>query len=475
MANIIKPDLCIVGAGSLGINLAIKARQRGLDVLLVDRGDAEPGDPVQGALLRAAFAASAERAQLIRTATRVGLDNAEPKLNFRAISEHAAAIAAAAEPRQSTERLTALGIAVHKGEPAFSDRRTLKIGGAVIKARQFVLATGARPFIPSLPGLDAVPYFTPDTIYDNIRKLTHLVVIGGDATALELAQAYRRLGSSVTIIPHGPLLPGFDAELTAILVRALAEEGVQIIEGAEVLAIHPRSQGTGVSIRNADGAEQGLDVSHILLSTGRVPDLDPALLEKAKLRRDHERPDHLLLGPEGQTSSTRITAIGGAAGEYRPQAASRQADRLVGRLAGGNRRINASRVPQHVATWPPLAQIGEQEKIKALRPGHLVLRASLVENDAARANGATGGTAKLIVGRNGEIVGCAVVGHGAADIIAMLAIAMDRGMTAPDLAHLSLPDPSPATVLNDLGMQYGAQMPPTAWARRRAALRKLLP
>lgn len=475
MADILRPDLCIVGAGSLGVNLAIKARQRGLDVVLVDRGDAEPGDPVRGSLLRAAFAASAERAQLIRTAARVGLDNAEPKPNFRAISEHAAAVAASAAPREASERLTALGIAVHKGRPAFSDRQTLKIDDTVIKARQFVLATGARPSIPSLPGLDAVPYFTPDTIYDNVRKLTHLVVIGGDATALELAQAYRRLGSSVTVIPHGPLLAGFDAELTAIVARALIEEGVQIIEGAEVLAIQPRSQGTGVSIRNADGTEQGLDVSHILLATGRVPDLDPALLDRAKLRRDHERPDHLLLGPGGQTSSSKLIAIGGAAGEHRPHAASRQADSVLDRLLGSRRRTDPSRIPRQVTTSPPFAQIGEQEKIKALRPGHLVLRTSLVENDAARANGAASGTAKLVVGRNGAILGAAVVGQGAAEIIAMLALAMDRGMTAADLAHLSLPDPSPATVLNALGAQFAAQQPQTAWAKRRAALRKLLP
>lgn len=475
MADILKPDFCIIGAGALGTGLAIKARQRGLEVVLVDRGTDEPGDPRQASLLRAAFAASAERAQLIRAAGALGLDNAEPKPNFRAISEHASAVAASAEPHDSKERLTALGVAVYTGNAAFADRQTLKIGDAVIKARRFVLATGARPVVPDLPGLESVPYFTPDTIHDNIRKLSHLAVIGGDATALELAQAFRRLGSTVTVVPHGPLLSGFDTEIAAILLRALADEGIEVIEGAAAISIQPRNQGTGVTIRRADGSEQALDVSHILLALDLVPDLDPALLDKAKLRRDTSRPDQLLLGANGQTSSRRISAIGGAAGERRPQAATRQGDAVLAQLLGNGGGINPARVPLLVATSPMLAQIGEVETLKALRPGFLVLRTSFVENDAARATGTVFGTAKLIVSRNGAVAGGTVIGPGAAEIVAMLALAMDRRMSAADLAGLSLPDPSPTTMLTDLGAQYIAQRPPTPWARRRAALRKLLP
>ncbi len=475
MADILKPDLCIIGAGALGTGLAIKARQRGLDVVLVDRGTDEAGDPRQGSLLRAAFAASAERAHFIRTAGALGLDNAEPKPNFRAISEHASAVAESAGPRDSTERLTALGIAVHVGNTAFVDRQTLKVGDSVVKARRFVLATGARPAVPELPGLESVPYFTPDTILDNMRKLSHLVVIGGDATALELAQAYRRLGSAVTVVPHGALLAGFDVEIVAILLRALADEGVEIIEEAAAVSIQPRNQGTGVTIRRADGSEQALDASHILLALNRVPDLDPALLEKAKLRRDKLRPDQLLLGANGQTSNSKISAIGGAAGEYRPQAAARQADAVLDQVTGSRAGADPARIPRLVTTSPALAQIGEVETLKALRPGFLVLRAAFVENDAARATGTAYGTAKLIVGRNGAIRGGTVIGPAAAEIVAMLAIAMDRRMSAADLAHLSLPDPSPTSMLADLGAQYVAQQPPTPWARRRAALRKLLP
>ncbi|OYW99093.1 MAG: hypothetical protein B7Z15_21425, partial [Rhizobiales bacterium 32-66-8] len=103
MADILKPDLCIIGGGALGLGLAIKARQRGVSVILVARQAVEPGDPVQGALLRAAVLASAERAQAIRTAGMLGLDQAEPRPNFRSITDHATAVSEAASPRHAEE------------------------------------------------------------------------------------------------------------------------------------------------------------------------------------------------------------------------------------------------------------------------------------------------------------------------------------------------------------------------------------
>ncbi len=478
MADIIKPDLLILGAGAVGIDLAIEARRRGASVVLVDRGAPEPGDPAQGRLALAALFASASRAQAIRTAGRVGLDNAEPKPNFRAIAEHAAAVAAAAAPAEAEERLVALGITYLTGAPAFTDRYAVKVGEAVVRARHIVLAMGAGPVVPALPGLDQVPFFTPDTIGTNIRKLTHLVVIGGDAVALELAQAYRRLGSDVTVVPQGPLLPGFDPELVAILLGALRGEGVTVLEGAEATAVVPRSQGTGIELRRADGAVDTLDVSHILLAMGRRPDLDGDWLAKARLKRDRLRPDHLHLGTGLQTSSRRISAIGGAAGTDQPAVIARQADIVLDRtLLARNVRLDPLRVPLMVMTEPALAQVGrmEAETGKALRPGQLVLRASLAETHAARAAGQEAGTAKLVVDRGGTVLGGGVVGLGAGEIAAILALAVARRLHAGDLGMLMLPEPSPAAVLARLASQYRAQTPPGAWTGRRMALRRLLP
>jgi pyruvate/2-oxoglutarate dehydrogenase complex dihydrolipoamide dehydrogenase (E3) component len=476
MAEILKTDLCIIGAGALGIALAIQARARDLGVVLVQRDGDTPVHTAQAALHRAAFCASAERAQAMRTAGALGLGKADPKLNFRAISERATAVADAAAPATSPERLAALGITLLSEPAVFADRRSLKVGSITIRAGQFVLATGSLARTPDLPGLDQVPYFTPDTILANMRKFTHLVVIGGDANALELAQAYARLGAAVTLVPHGPVLAGFDPELVAILLRALREEGVDILQGASVTAVLPRGQGTGIAIAHADGTQATLDVSHILVAAGRQPDLDQAMLEAARLKRDRLQADHLLVSPEGQTSNGHIMAIGGAAGVFESPHALWQLGIVLQRASGqAVAPLNPLRVPHIVQTTPVLAQIGLSQAGAPLRPGQLVLRASASETEAARAAGSLEGSAKLIVAGNGTILGGAVLGSGAGDMLAMLAMALDRGLSAADLAGLLLPPASPAAPLVDLGRQFTARHRPSPWAKRRAALRRLLP
>jgi len=476
MADIIKPDLCIIGAGALGISLAVQARARDLSVVLVRRGGEEPGDTTRARMLQAAFVASAARAQTMRSAAALGLKDIDPKPSFRAIGERAAALVDASAPLTTPERLAALGIKLLDEPAVFGDRQMLRVGTTIVCARQFVLATGSHPVTPDLPGLDQVPHFTPDTILANMRKFSHLVVIGGDAAAVELAQAYRRLGSDVSLVPHGPLLAGFDPEPVAILLRTLREEGVNILEGASVTAILPRAQGTGIAIAHADGSLATLDVSHILVAFGRVPDLDPGLLEQAKLKRDRLRPDHLQLTADGQTNNSRITAIGGAAGVLDSQYAMRQAAMVVQRATGatgGN--IDPLLIPHTLNTTPAIAQIGRVEPATPLRPGQLVLRANASESDAARAASALPGNAKLVVAEDGTILGASMIGCGAGEMIAMLALALERGMSAADLAQLVLPPASPAAPLVDLGEQFRAQHRPTTWDRRRAALRRWLP
>jgi pyruvate/2-oxoglutarate dehydrogenase complex dihydrolipoamide dehydrogenase (E3) component len=475
MADHLKPDLCVIGSGALGTSLAITARQRGLDVVLVRRAKDEAGDPAGGSLRRAAFAASAERAQAIRTAGQLGLDNAEPKPNFRTIGERAAAIADAGAPREADDTLAGLGIAVLTGATAFVDSQTLGCGDTRIRAHHFALATGALPVIPPLPGLGEVAYFTPDSIADNIRKLSHLLVIGGTPAALELAQAYRRLGSAVTVVPRGGLLPGFDPELVAILLRQLREEGIAILDDAEVAAVQPRSQGTGILLRRGDD-EESLDVSHILVAMGRRPDLDPGLLDPARLRRDRLNPDCLMLGPSGQTSNGRITAIGGAAGEYEPHVGLRRASLLIDRLLGqGKGRLDPLHVPRLLLTQPALAQVGRLESDRTLRSGETVLRANLAENDAARASSQGVGTVKLVVDRRGVILGAGAVGVGAGETISLLALAMARGLRLGDLVQLALPQPSPVATLTDLASEFVAQHPSRNWMQRLPIISRLRP
>jgi pyruvate/2-oxoglutarate dehydrogenase complex dihydrolipoamide dehydrogenase (E3) component len=475
MAEILKPDVCIIGAGALGVNLAISARQRGLATVLVERGDGEAGDPLHGSLHRAALSASTAQAQAIRTGARLGLDNAPPKLNYKGIAEHARNLAAASAPATSPERLSALGVVMLKGEPRLGEKNVFRIGETTIRPGHYILATGSSPLMPDLPGLADIDYFTPDTILDNTRKLTHLLVIGGNETAVELAQIYRRLGSDVTLVPQGPLLAGYDAEMTAILLRHLREEGVAIVEGARVKAFLPRSQGIGVTLNNTDGHVSSLDISHVLVASGRVPVLDWAWLDKLKIKRQANQPDRLHLNEHGRTSSFRISAFGGAAGEDNLHVALRKGERLLNRLAGRPAAASRLALPAQLATQPAMAQIGSFGTAESLKAGQTILRANLGENEAARAIGLAQGSAKILIDRNGMILAGAMVGEGAGEVIASLALAIQKGVTAGELASLPLTGTSALAILVDLGNQFASHQRVSDWSKRRASLHRFLP
>lgn len=426
MADILKPDLCVIGAGATGLSLARRASERGLEVVLVKSPVPEPGDAPQGRLHRAALLASAARAQALRTANRLGLAATEPKPNFRAIAKNAAAMAKAGACRDTPERLAALGVKLIEGEGGFAAPSQFTIEQTQIRARHFALARGAEPLVPPLPGLDEVAFFTPDSILLNPRKLTHLVVIGGTPEAFELAQAYRRLGAEVTLVPQGGLLPGFAPELVAILLRALREEGLEIVEDAEVSAIQPRKQGTGIALTRADGPAS-LDVSHILVAMGQA-------------------------APEAAPASRRVTQLA-----QDPVLAERQGALLVERLAGhGAGRLTPETSPRFVSTEPALAQAG---RLDDLRPGETLWRANLAENDAARAQGAASGTFLVAGGKGGRILGCAGVGPGAGQSVGLVALAMENAIRLDDFTRLALPPADLAAALIDIAGQYAARRP----------------
>ncbi|MBE7733255.1 FAD-dependent oxidoreductase [Devosia faecipullorum] len=466
MTDQIRPDLCIVGAGALGIALAQYAKGLGARVTLVDRGEQEPGDGPQQSLRLAALQASAACAHALRHAGEFGLANADPKVRMKAVQERAAVLAAEQAPMTSRDRLTALGIEIVGGAAAFQDSNSLLVGGINIRPRGVILALGASPFIPAIPGLDRIDYFTPDSILENNRKLTHLLVIGGDAAALSLAQALARLGSEVTLVPQGGILPGCDAEITAMLVAALTAEGVRIVDGGSVREILPRAQGTGAVVDLASGESEALDLSHVLVAMGRSADLSPLQPEKARLRVVSASSGQYGRGVLGETSNRRVRLVGAAAGFEQWNHALAHGRAVVETALFGAPLEKLAPQPFLVLTDPPLAQIGRlAAPAKRDHGGHL-LRASLVENEQARALGVSEGLVKVVLASDGQIKGAGLIGPGALEMAALLALAMEKRLGLASLARLSLPSPNPLDNIVALGAEAAALRPVSPWTRR---------
>ncbi len=475
MAAHIQSDLCIVGAGALGIALAQYARTFGVRVVLVDRGVNEPGDGPQQKLHIAAIKASADRVYAARNAAALGLGSAELKISVKAVQERARAVAMAQAPMTGHDHLRALGIEIVTGPTSFAGPDSLLVGDVSIKAKSFVLAVGGQPEVPAIPGLNQIDYLTPDSILDTNRKLSHLLVVGGNGDALALAQAFARLGSAVTLVPHEEFLPQHDPEPLAILVNTLAAEGVRVIPGGKVSEIIPRSQGTGALVDAPGGDTEALDVSHVLLATGSVPNLDALQSENAKLQTADGGVRNYVRGHLGETSNRRVRLVGAAAGIEQWQYALAHGRAVVEGAIFGAPTQRLSPQPHLVLTEPSLAQLGRPvQRARRAGAGSTVLRANMVENARAKALGLPEGLVKVQLTADGKIAGAGIVGPGAAEMAAVLAFAMEKDIPLHELARLSLPDPNLLSSVVSLGEQALALRPVSEWTLRWGALRRML-
>jgi pyruvate/2-oxoglutarate dehydrogenase complex dihydrolipoamide dehydrogenase (E3) component len=455
MAKALYPDICVIGAGPGGLAVAAGAAAHGVKVVLVDK--MAPGG--RSALPYAALAAAARQAQTMRRGVEFGMAEVEPEIDFKTVMTGIRGVAAEAAPALSPERLATLGVTVIKAEARFAGRRKLLAGDTEIRARRYVLATGSRPIVPAIPGLEEIGCLTADTAFDLGRRPGHLIVIGGDATALELAQAFRRLGSQVTVIAGGTVLPGEDPEMAAVVARRLAAEGVAIMEDAKVAAVERRGKTSVRVVLEAGEGEEAdaheIDGSHLMVCAGRTPDVDGLDLKKARVALKGDVVD---VSAMLRTTNRRIYAIGDVAGTSSAQAAAHQAELvlkgLLFRLPAKDRAI----VPRVVNTDPGIAHVGLTEaQAAAKRHRRLtILRWPYAENGRARAERRTEGHIKLVVARNGDLLGVTVAGANAAETIVAWELALSKRLGLKDMASSIPPHPTTAEIGKSAAMAYFA-------------------
>ncbi|MGD9885888.1 MAG: FAD-dependent oxidoreductase, partial [Reyranella sp.] len=215
--QVLKADLCVVGGGSAGLSVAAGAAQMGARTVLIEASRMGGECLNTGCVPSKSLLACAKAAHGVRGAARYGLSTSALRVDFSLVHDYVHRVIGAITPHDSVERFTALGCTVVKGHARFIDERTVEAAGQRIRARRFVIATGSRPAIPQIPGLDAVPYFTNETIFDNALLPDHLIIIGAGPIGCEMAQAHRRLGSKVTVLGRGPMLPKDDPEAAEVV------------------------------------------------------------------------------------------------------------------------------------------------------------------------------------------------------------------------------------------------------------------
>lgn len=471
MAKALTPDICVIGAGPAGIALATKAAAYGASVVLVD-GLTPAANMARCSMPRAALAATARHAQSMRDGARFGLAEADPEIDFRAALARVQKVVADAVPAVSVERLATLGVTLVDGQPRFLGRRRVMAGDTEILARRYVLATGSSPVRPSIPGLEEVGYLTADTVHDLTRKPSHLVILGDDATALELAQTFNRLGTQVTLLAEASVLPKEDPEMASVLVRRLRAEGVEIKQGVKVTAVERRGK-TGVKLLTQEGDEPGeVHGGQILVSAGRVADLEALDLKKARIGMKGSVAD---VSAMLRTTNMRVYAVGEAAGARSAQHAARQSDLVLDALLFRLPAKDNAVVPRLVATDPPLAHVGLTEAEARRRHKKLtIVRAPYAEHDGARAEGKTDGHVKLVIGRGGDLLGATIAGANAAEAIGVWALVIAGKLSLADMASSLSAGPAATEIGKNATMAYFARKPPGPLRRGMVRLLRIL-
>jgi len=433
------PDLCVIGGGAGGLAVAAGAAQMGASVVLIERGQMG-GDCLNvGCVPSKSLLASARLAHGWRRGADMGVLCTAPRVDVAAVSDSVARVVARLAPNDSVERFEGLGVRILRAEAKFADPRTVRAGDAAISARRFVIATGSAPAVPPIAGLDTVPYFTNETIFANRAALRHLLVIGGGAVGIELAQAHRRLGAEVTVIDMGPLLPRDDPELAALLAERLAAEGIALRPSTAIAAVEPDA--SGVAIVMASG--ERIAGSHLLAAAGRQPNIAALDLAAGGIAATRHG---VTVDARLRTSNRAVYAIGDVAGgpQFTHVALYHAGIVIRNALFRLPARVDYRALPWVTYTDPELAQAGMSEA--TARDAHgdkiRVLRWSFAENDRAQTERDTAGMVKVVAAANGRILGAAILGAGAGDQIAAWALAISQRLKIGAVANLIMPYPT---------------------------------
>ena len=466
MTETLRPDICVIGGNPGGLSVAAAAAAFGVPTVLVESRKMGGNSLKVGCAQSKALLAAAKRYEAAQSAKLFGVDVRDSRVNFSGVRRHIHSVIAAAAQADSPERFSGLGVRVIDAEAKFKDRNTVVAGDIEIRARRFVIAAGSKSALPEIPGLDTGPYLTSESIFDLRERPEHLIIIGAGPTGLELAQGFRRLGSSVTVLEAAQPLGRDDSECVDVVLAQLEREGVVIRSGVKVVDIAHAGPTVTATIESG-GAEQTITGSHLLVATGRSPSIADLDLDTAGVR--HER-SGIVVNRKLKTGNRRVYAIGEciAGAPQLTQAANYHAGLVIrNALFRLPVRVNNDCIPWVTFTDPELAQIGLTEarareqgiKIRVTRwPYH--------DNDRAQAEGTPRGHIKVITTAKGKIVGVTIVGAQAGELIAMWVLAVARNLDLRAITDLVFPYPTLSEVGKHAAIDYLSPSLTGVWARR---------
>ena len=434
-------DLAITGSGSAGFAAAIKAREQGARVVMIERGRiggtcVNIGCVPSKALLRAA--------ETYHTAAHHPFQGIETDAGSVDLAQMVAQKNDLVSSLRQTKYSNLIGEydwELVQGEARFTSGDTIAVGNRTIRATTFLVATGAKPTVPPIPGLETGSYLTSTEALDLAQLPRSLVVIGAGYIALELGQLFRHLGSEVTILQRGErLLPDYEPEVSEAVTMILQRNGIRVLTGTHLQRVERGGQGQCLHVET-NGVAEVLEAEQILVTAGRSPNVETLDLPVAGVETDQR--GGIVVDAQLRTSNPRVFAVGDVtlAPQYVYVAAYQGGLAAENALTNVNKVVDLRVLPGVIFTDPQIATVGLTEA-QAEAAGHQVKTSVLPVAAVPRAqvNYEEIGVFKLVADAvTNQILGVHVVGSNAGDVIQTATLAIKHGLAAADLVESFAP------------------------------------
>jgi pyruvate/2-oxoglutarate dehydrogenase complex dihydrolipoamide dehydrogenase (E3) component len=408
-------DVIVIGGGAAGLTAGGGCALFGLDVALIE-GRKMGGECLNdGCVPSKALIAASKRAAEARERTRYGVTLAKPMVEWAGVHKHIHDAIASIAPHDSEERFEEIGCEVFRDWAQVTGPQSVEVGWRKLSAPRIVIATGSKPAIPPIEGLDQVPFLTNETLFDLDVLPSHLMIVGGGVVGMEMAQAFRRLGSVVTVIEPGDLMARDDRDSVAVVREVLEEEGVRFVS-----AKAQKVEGRADAIRLHAGSEI-IEGSHLLIAAGRRANCNGFGLEEIGMKMGA---NGIEVDQRRRTSIKGIYAIGDCRdGPRLTHVSGYEGSNVALEITLGlPTKVDWSALPWCTYTDPEVAQIGLTEKDARKKHGSCVtvVKESFRDNERALAEGDDAGHLKLVL-KGKKVIGASIVGKNAGELLLPLA------------------------------------------------------
>ena len=450
-------DLGVLGGGAAGLTITAGAAQLGAKTLLVEKEPALGGDCLHyGCVPSKTLIKTAKVYHEIKHAVKFGLPQVEIKpVDFQQVSNRIRSVISVIQKHDSVERFCSLGARVEFGQAEFIDEHSIRLHGKTYSAKTWAIATGSSPASPPFDGLDNVSYLTNKDIFYLDKLPVSMIILGGGPIAIEMAQAFNRLGTRVNVIQRsGQILSKEDKDMADTVMARLSEEGVNFVLDSSIVKIKERDGSKQVTFKNSEGEIETVAAQTLLVAMGRAPNIKGLGLENIGLTYSNKgiEVDNRL-----RTNHKHIYAAGDITGKYQfTHAAGYEGGIVISNaIFHLPRKADYTFLPWCTYTSPELASIGLNEKgATAAGIKYSVWTEEFKNNDRSLAEGEETGWIKMLLDEKEKPIGVQILGPSGGDLLGEWAAILNGKVKLSTLAGAVHPYPTLAEINKRVAGSY---------------------